>query len=623
MKAAKKKYCGKVELEKIIADILRRLKEGTTFSQITESSPINRTNVSRQIHKVLPFLARHVYSTYTRPVSYPKPSAQTNTNEMAINEDNHDEVSMELLNADAPIIINAEKLSSVIVPPICKLYMNGQDYFLDDSTYIYVKDVPHNFDSNRMLFDQHKTAITIRFYNITQPTGEHICYFGPNDSQSEDYITMQFYKESEYFRSLVDSTKTKISDRGFNRIIGAREWSMEVGLTIHTAADASDVPWRVDVREENQLYSAMRAPAEQRHAPIRQFHLLNEFPFEEIKYVEFWYQLAVGLSNKKVDKSFVSLKEVDEEEIKRTLKGQSIVWIPSFSFGYSISDYFATPSIFRWMWPASYLSPEAVPASLEDLSKGIMPIITTSVPLLTIVQQVMKRGAASFTKDELMTLSCESLKEILRQTNLGVSGRKEELANRIYFGLITPPRPKLHRPDWFAPRIPPPAFDIRCLCVNYPSTSFSPMTQQAAYLFPRFTESDLIYLLRTPTTSRELPMYSKSLIRSEDHGNDFKVDLHYLSFENKAIVRNTVHSSMKGTTQTIFLFYTFPFASPVILEYWNSNNLTRWCYCKNGFSGNCSHIASTLRHIAILQGTLQPHRKAYAAVVEDTINIRK
>lgn len=52
MHAAKKPYRGTIDLAKIVSDILRRLKEGTTFTQLTESTNLNRVNVSRQMHKM-------------------------------------------------------------------------------------------------------------------------------------------------------------------------------------------------------------------------------------------------------------------------------------------------------------------------------------------------------------------------------------------------------------------------------------------------------------------------------------------------------------------------------------------------------------------------------------------
>jgi hypothetical protein len=204
------------------------------------------------------------------------------------------------------------------MPPICKYYMQGVKYFLDDSTYIYLACTPQNFDTNRELFDSHKETHTIRFYNVCHPTGHHICYFGPNDAQSEDYIVKK-YEVSPYFKSIVDNLKCKISDRGFNRVIEAKDWSMSVGLTVLCAADASDIPWRVDQREQNQLYSALRAPVEQRHAPLRNFELMNRLPLEEIKNVEYWYKLAVGLTNMKITSSFVNMNEVDENAIARSL----------------------------------------------------------------------------------------------------------------------------------------------------------------------------------------------------------------------------------------------------------------------------------------------------------------
>lgn len=194
--------------------------------------------------------------------------------------------------------------------------------------------------------------------------------------------------------------------------------------------------------------------------------------------------------------------------------------------------------------------------------------------------------------------------------------------NRIHLAYLTPVRPSLRMPWWGAPRIPPPSIYIRSMLHHSPKANYLELSAEIAKLLPNFTYEQLVYLLRTPTTSGKLPLYSKSLIRAENHANDFKVDLKYLSYYNKVVVFNSVHSSMKKTSQSVYLMYSLPQIVPLPLEYWNCNNLTRYCTCLNGLSGNCSHIAVTLRHVAILQGVILPHRKYYAAIIEETINLR-
>lgn len=603
----------KIELDRMILLTLWRLTEAKQFTELSDGEDLDRTNISRNIHKILPSLAKHVYEEYTPRVIFPttRPSnsgSSTNTN------DNARQLELDM-DIDAEDIPNPIKM-----PPICAYYMRGTNYFLDDSTYVYLADVPHNFDTNRLLWDSHKECHTIRFYNVCHPTGHHICFFGPNDAQAEDYIVSKFYDESPYFRSVVDNLKCKISDRGFNRVIEARDWNRNVGLTVHCAADASDSPWRVDQREQNQLYSAMRAPVEQRHAPLRQFDLLNEFPIEEIKYVREWYQLAVGLTNMKVTRSFCNMNEVDEMAILRTLRGESVQLVMSLPLAPPPLIDWYVPALFIWNWPLSYLAPEAAPATLEDISNNRIPPPTPQVSIHTLIQEAI--GNAIISEAALSRLTLEPLKEICRRANLGQSGRKNEIVQRIWQASLTPPRPTLRMPSWTAPRIPPPSIYLRSQLHHTPKSQFRQLTANHAHILPNFTYDNLVYLLRTPTTSVHLPMYSKSLIRAEDHANDFSVDLKQLSYFNKVIVYNSVHSSMKKTSQSVYLFYTLPQFAPVTLDYWNSNNLTRYCTCLNGLSGNCSHIAVTLRHVAILQGMIQPHRKYYAAIVEDTINIR-
>lgn len=205
MQAIKKQsgYKGKkIALDRLILLTLWRLTEAKEFTELADCEKLDRTNISRQMHKILPSLSKYVYNEYTARVEFPA------------NE-------------------NQNKFEQMKLPPICSYYMRGTNYFLDDSTYVYLEDVPQNFDSNRALFDSHKETHTIRFYNVCHPTGHHICFFGPNDAQSEDYIVRKFYEEDEYFRSIVDNLKCKISDRGFNRVIESRDWSRRVGLTVH------------------------------------------------------------------------------------------------------------------------------------------------------------------------------------------------------------------------------------------------------------------------------------------------------------------------------------------------------------------------------------------------------
>ena len=144
--------------------------------------------------------------------------------------------------------------------------------------YLYFRSNVHHFPSNKTLFDKHKGWNDLRFYNCTYPDGNPMIYFGPNDSQSEDYICKLFCEQSPVFKLIIRTVKTKLSDRGFGRTIEGREWSLKEKLNVWTAYDANKVPWNSMEVRDNRLFAALRAPVEQFHTYTRIFELFNNFP---------------------------------------------------------------------------------------------------------------------------------------------------------------------------------------------------------------------------------------------------------------------------------------------------------------------------------------------------------
>ena len=220
----------------------------------------------------------------------------------------------------------------------------------------------------------------------------------------------------------------------------------------------------------------------------------------------------------------------------------------------------------------------------------------------------------------------EKLKSILKTSGSFVSGNKPVLVARI-FAEVEATKWKqesfLKYPEWLPDLVIPMSFKARsALLKSVNNTTYTVLTEEYAMCLPQFTQDQLNFILMTPSTSALFP-YSKSLIRCELF-QEQDITLKFRHHKNNVIVWNKVKPSFKTDTHSVFLCYHLPPGTyhdePLILGYFMSNNLTRFCTCKNGTSSNCSHIALTFRQIAILQGVIKHKPKSYVSAIKSSVN---
>ena len=335
-----KPYRRTIPLLQIVLFILRKLRQNDSWStlddaMVTDANIKRRTTIERSVHAVLPYLG----------------TALCNSK-----------------------IGFSEEHVEVHTPPVCKSFTLFP-YVLDDSTYVYLSQKPHHFPTNNALFDKHKDCADVRFYNCTYADGSMLNWFGPNDSQSEDYICKTFEEKSPEFATVIDKISSKVSDRGFGRTIKGQKWSNEKRLNVWTGCDAppNGVPWTSKQVQDNKIYAALRAPVEQYHTYIRIFKLFNAFPLAEIKHAQHWYKCAVGL----IMYRFESLDLVDTGPVDNDarLKIISDVRKQPVVLNHTNEMDTAHHVIFDWIqdYPKDFDDVRARPASRAQLVKGDRP----------------------------------------------------------------------------------------------------------------------------------------------------------------------------------------------------------------------------------------------------------
>ena len=252
--------------------------------------------------------------------------------------------------------------------------------------------------------------------------------------------------------------------------------------------------------------------------------------------------------------------------------------------------------------------------------------------IVKAVLDVIGGTKEDITHAKLLELTVADLKEILRVSGGFVTGTKGELANRIFAEIEATEWKKtqfLKYPVWLPELIVPMSFKSRAALLNSISDAtcvYKTLTTEKALTLPQFTEEQLTLILMTPSTSKKFP-YSKSLVRCELFQQEgLTHQLKFKCYQNKFVVWNEVKPSFKKQkTHSVFLCYHLPSGAEkdeaLLLLYFMSNKLCRFCTCKNGTSSNCSHIALTFRQIAILQGIIVHREKAYVSAISQSVNM--
>ncbi len=168
----------------------------------------------------------------------------------------------------------------------------------------------------------------------------------------------------------------------------------------------------------------------------------------------------------------------------------------------------------------------------------------------------------------------------------------------------------------------------------------------SASCFPKITETSIKNYLRTPTVSNS-SNHSATFNRSTSFlkGNcGFVHDrIEYLVHEasHKILIHGTVRPSMSKSQRNheVYILVCFPDQQqnhtqpesssqqdlppqqPQTLQPLASiERLYKHCTCKNGTSGNCSHIAAILSRVGMLQGNISPKNSLFDDLICDSVD---